>query len=239
MHPRGLRRAQARFCHLKVKLHRPVLGDIKTITVKRHAGKWYACFSVAYDTPSLPETDTAVGLDVGLLPFATLSDGTTLDNPRDSRKAQAKLRRAQRRVARRQCGSLNRRKAVVLLQKAHAHIQNQRADFHHKMARALANTDGVIAVEDLSIKGLASGMLAKTVNNAGWSAFISKLAYKAAEAGRKVMHVDPRGTSQTCLYGAPVPKTLGHRWHQCAACGLSTARDHVAAQLILGLGLSL
>ncbi len=225
--------------HLKVKLHRPVLGDLKTITVKRHAGKWYACCSVEYDTPPLPETDTAVGLDVGLLSFATLSDGTTLDNPRHYQKAQAKLRRAQRRVARRQRRSHNRRKAVVLLQKAHTHVQNQRADFHHKTARALVNAYGVIAVEDLNIKGLASGMLAKSVNDAGWSAFISKLAYKAAEAGRKLMHVDPRGTSQTCLCGAPVPKPLSQRWHQCEVCGLSTARDHVSAQLILGLGLSL
>ena len=180
-----------------------------------------------------------VGLDVGLLSFATLSDGTTLDNPRHYRKAQAKLRRAQRRVACRKRGSHNRWKAVVLLQKAHAHGQNQRADFHHKMTRTLLNTYGVIAVEDLNIKGLASGMLAKSVHDAGWSAFIRKLAYKAGEAGRKLVHVDPRGTSQTCLCGAPVPKPLSQRWHQCDACGLSTARDHVSAQLILGLGLSL
>jgi putative transposase len=225
--------------HLKVKLHRPVMGDIKTITVKRHAGKWYACISVEYDIQPLPETDNAVGLDVGLLWFATLSDGTTLDNPRHYRQAQAKLRRAQRRVARRKRGSHNRRKAVVLLQKAHAHVQNQRADFHHKTARTLVNIYSVIAVEDLNVKGLASGILAKSVNDAGWSAFISTLAYKAVEAGRKVVHVNARGTSQTCLCGVPIPKTLSQRWHRCEVCGLSAARDHVSAQLILGLGLSL
>jgi len=225
--------------HLKVKLHRPVRGPIKTITVKRHAGKWYTCISVEYEPLPLPETDTRIGIDVGLLSFATLSDGTMLDNPRHYRKAQAKLRRAQRRVARRKRGSHNRRKAVVLLQKAHAHVQNQRADFHHTTARALVDAYGVIAVEDLNIKGLASGMLAKSVNDAGWSEFISKLAYKAAEAGRQVVYVDPRGTSQICLCGAPVLKTLDQRWHQCEQCGLSAARDHVSAQLILGLGLSL
>ena len=130
-------------------------------------------------------------------------------------------------------------KAVVLLQKAHAHIRNQRADFHHKTARRLVNTHGMIAVEDLNIKGLAGSMLAKSVHDAGWSAFINKLTYKAAEAGRKLVYVNPRGTSQTCLCGAFVPKTLRQRWHQCDQCGLSTARDHVSAQLILGLGLSL
>ena len=128
---------------------------------------------------------------------------------------------------------------MVLLQKAHAHVQNQRIDFHHKTARRLVNTYGVIAVEDLHVKGLASGMLAKSVNDAGWSAFINKLDYKAAEAGVRLVKVNPRGTSQACLCGAPVPKTLSQRWHQCDACGLSAARDHVSAQLILGLGLSL
>jgi len=225
--------------HIKVKLHRPVNGSIKTVTVKREAGKWAVCLSVEYEAEPRPETAAAVGLDVGLLSFATLSDGSTIDNPRCYWKAQAKLRRAQRRVARRKRGSHNRRKAVVLLQKAHAHVQNQRIDFHHKTARRLVNTYGVIAVEDLHVKGLASGMLAKSVNDAGWSAFINKLDYKAAEAGVRLVKVNPRGTSQACLCGAPVPKTLSQRWHQCEACGLSAARDHVSAQLILGLGLSL
>ena len=120
---------------------------------------------------------------MGLLAFATLSDDATVNNPRHARKAQARLRRAQRRVARRQCGVRNRKKAVVLLQKAHAHVHNQRVDFHHKTARALVNTYGVIAVEDLNIKELARGMLAKSVHDARWAAFITKLAYKAAEAG--------------------------------------------------------
>ncbi len=196
--------------HLKVKWHRPVDGTIKTVTVKREAGKWYVCLSVEYATPPLSETEAAIGLDVGLLSFATLSDGTTVDNPRPYRTAQAHLRRAQRRVARRKCGSRRRRKAVVLLQKAHAHIRNQRADFHHEVARTLVNAYGLIAVEDLNVKGLASGMLAKSVNDAGWSAFLATLADKAAEAG-----------------------------HQCVQCGLSAARDHVSALLILGLGRSL
>lgn len=225
--------------HIKVKLHRPVDGAIKTITVKRECGKWYACFSVEVETTPLPETDTYTGIDVGLTAFATLADGTEIANPRYYQRAQARLRLAQRRVARKKRGGKNRRKAILLLQKAHAKITNQRADFQHKVARTLVNAYGVIAVEDLNIKGLASGMLAKSVNDAGWSAFIAKLIYKAAEAGRQLVHVNPRGTSQTCLCGAAVPKTLSQRWHQCPDCGLSAARDHVSAQLILGLGLSL
>ena len=225
--------------HLKVKLHRPVEGTIKTITVKRACSKWYVCLSVAYTAAPLPALDTRTGLDVGLTAFATLADGSEVDNPRCYRRAQARLRLAQRRVARRKRGGKNRRKAVALLQKAHAHVMHQRSDFQHKVARTLVDTYGVIAVEDLHIKGLASGMLAKSVNDAGWAGFIAKLTYKAEEAGRLLVKVNPCGTSQTCLCGAAVPKTLSQRWHACASCGLSAARDHVSAQLILGLGLSL
>lgn len=224
---------------IKVKLHRLIDGAIKTVTVKREAGKWYACFSVECEAAPLAPSGETVGLDVGLSAFVTLSDSTEVENPRHYRTAQVKLRRAARKVARRKHGSSGRRKAVVLLQKAHAHVRNQRANFHHQLSRTLVNQYGVIAVEDLNVKGLAGGMLAKSVNDAGWSAFITKLEYKAANAGRQLVKVDPRGTSQTCLCGARVPKTLSQRWHECSTCGLSAPRDHVSAQLILRLGLSL
>lgn len=224
--------------HLKVKLHRPIDGVIKTITVKRECGKWYAWFSVEVETSPLPTIETHTGIDVGLTVFATLADGTEIDNPRYYQRAQSTLRLAQRRVARRKRGGHNRRKAVLSLQKAHAKVKNQRADFQHKVARTLVNAYGIISVEDLNIKGLASGMLAKSVNDAGWSAFIAKLTYKAAEAGRQLVYVNPRGTSQTCLCGVAVLKTLSQRWHQCPDCGLSAARDYVSAQLISWLGLS-
>lgn len=222
---------------VKIKLHRPIEGQIKTLTIKREAGRWYACFSVETETQPLPVRTESVGVDVGLLSFATLSDGTKIDNPRYYREAQKQLRIAQRKVARRKKGSHRRRKAIQLLQRAHAQVRNQRADFQHKISRWLVNNYGVIAVEELNVKGLASGMLAKSVNDAGWSAFIAKLLYKAENAGRELMRVDPRGTSQTCLCGASTPKTLSQRWHQCSACGLSANRDHVSAQLILARGL--
>lgn len=224
---------------IKLKLHRELKGTIKTVTVKREAERWYACFSVEYQPVPIHESAAEVGIDVGLTAFATLSDGTEIENPRYYREAQAKLRRAQRKVARRKRGSHSRKKAVRELQRTHAHIRNQRADFHHQVARTIVNQYGLIVVEDLNVKGLAGGRLAKSVNDAGWSSFIEKLTYKAAEAGRVLLKVDPRGTSQTCLCGAHVPKTLNDRWHQCLECGLSARRDHVSAQLVLRLGRSL
>lgn len=218
---------------VKIKLHREIDGKIKTLTIKREAGRWYACFSVEVEGQPLPVRTESVGVDVGLLSFATLSDGTEIDNPRWYREAQTILRKAQRKVARRKKGSHRRREAVQLLQRAHAHVRNQRSDFHHRISRWLVNHYGTIAIESLNVKGLASGMLAKSVSDAGWSSFFAKLEYKAANAGRQLIKVNPNGTSQTCLCGAHTPKDLSQRWHQCSACGLSAKRDHVSAQLIL------
>jgi putative transposase len=224
---------------VKVKLHRPIESKIKTVTVKREAGRWYAVFSVECEPKPLAASMEKAGIDVGLSAFATLSDGTEIENPRYYKQAQAKLRRAQRKVARRKRGGNNRKKAVRDLQRAHAHVRNQREDFAHKVARRLVLLFGLIVVEKLNVKGLAAGMLAKSVNDAGWSSFIIKLTYKAAEAGRELVKVDPRGTSQRCVCGAPNPKILSQRWHHCESCGLSVPRDHASALEILRLGLSL
>lgn len=235
----GSKLALSKIGKVKIKLHRPLEGKIKTVAVKREAGKWYACFSVEHEPKSLPANPESIGVDVGLLAFATLSDGTEIENPRYYREAQAKLRRAQRKVARRKKDSHRRRKAVLLLQKAHAHIRNQRSDFHHKVSRWLVNNYGLIAVEELNVKGLAAGMLAKSVRDAGWGMFLEKIAYKAAEAGRQFLRVNPSGTSQTCTCGAHTPKDLNQRWHECSECGLSLPRDHVSARLILNRALGL
>ena len=219
--------------HIKVNLHRPLEGTVKTVTVKREAGRWFACFSVERGAKPLPVSLEQVGIDVGLTTFAVLSNGAEIENPRYYRSAEARLRRCQRKVARRKKGSNRRRKAVRLLQRAHIHVVNQRSGFQHKEARKIVNRFGVIAVEDLNVKGLAGGMLAKSVHDAGWSQFLNFLAYKAAYAGRELIQVDPRGTSQTCVCEASVPKNLSDRWHHCVTCGLSAGRDHVSAQVIL------
>ena len=180
----------------------------------------------------MPAVFTEIGIDVGLDSFVTLSDGTAIDNPRHLAQGLARLRRAQRRLSRRKRGSQRRRKAAVLVAKAHRKIRNQRAACHHHVSRWL-NRYGLIAIENLHIAGLSRGMLARSVHDAGWRSFLQKLSYKAACAGRDLVTVDPRGTSQTCVCGASVPKSLGDRWHACPACRLSAPRDVVSAQIIL------
>jgi len=226
--------------HLKVKLHRAILGKIKTVSIKREAGNWYALFSCEVEPSPLPSSDEAVGIDVGLTTFAVLSDGTEIPNPRYARRAAAAVRRAQRTVARRKRGGTGRRKAVTLLQKAHAHVANQRNDFQHKAARALVDRFGLVAVEDLNLKGLASSMLARSVHDAGWGMFLQRLDDKAESAGRQIVRVNPNGTTQRCSgCQTTVPKALSQRWHDCPVCGLRLGRDENAAREILRLGLSL
>ena len=228
---------------IKVKLHRPLEGQVKTVALKRECSRWYACFSVEVATPEpLPATGAVTGIDVGLESFAVLSDGTVVENPRHYRQAQARLRRAQRKVARREKGSHRRRKAVGALQRVHQQVKNQRSDFHHQASRKLVNAYDLIAVEDLNIKGLAKSRwkgIPKSVNDAGWGVFLAKLSYKAESAGTMLVKVNPNGTSQRCPCGAAVSKVLSQRWHQCPACGLSVSRDHASALEILRLGLSL
>ena len=226
--------------NVKIKQHREIVGGIKTLTIRREAGCWYACFSVEFAPTPLPNSEKTVGIDVGLESFATLSNGRPIQNHRYYRAAQAKLRRAQRKVARRAKKTSKRRgKAILLLQKAHQHVANQRKHFQHKWSYRVVQNFGMIVVEDLHIKGLSAGLHSKAVHDVGWSAFIHMLDYKAANAGRQVIKVDARNTSQECPQcGALEKKHISERIHQCD-CGLTLHRDHAAALVILGRGLRL
>jgi putative transposase len=223
---------------IKIKLHRPVSGKIKTVSVKRESNHWYVCFSCEVSAQPLPENTNQVGIDVGLESFATLSTGEIVENPRWFRQAEKRLRRAQRRVSRRKKFSNRWRKACQFVANIHREISNQRRDFHHKLSREIVDANQFIAIEDLNVKGLASGMLAKSVADVGWSSFFNMLSYKAESAGRVLVKVDPRGTSQRCPCGKPSPKKLSDRTHKCS-CGLITTRDHASSLEILRLGRSL
>lgn len=236
----GSRLQLSKIGNIKIKLHRELKGEVKTLSIKRENGKWYACFSCVVDSELLPARDNSVGIDVGLESYAVLSNGEEIPNPRWYQRMQAKLRRAQRKVARRiNKRSNRRRKAVALLAKIHRDIFNRRNDFQHKVSHDIIQRFQTIFVEDLNIKGLSRGILSKSVHDASWGSFLNKLAYKAGHAGRQFVQVDPRGTSQRCICGAVNPKKLSDRYHVCLECGLVTTRDHASALEIQRLGLSL
>ncbi len=231
--------------HVKVKLHRPVEGEIKTVSVKRACGKWYVVFSCDLgDAPELATGGSEIGVDLGLKAFLVTSEGGSVGPPRYYRKSQEKLRRAQRAVSRREKGSNRRRKARGKVARLHEKTANGRRDFHHKEARKLVDSHGLIAHEALNVKGIARTRLAKSTHDAGWAQFLDILSRKAEEAGTRVVAVDPRNTTQTCSScGVPpeIKKTLSDRMHACRAegCGYVADRDVNAAKNILRLGCSL
>jgi putative transposase len=226
---------------ISVHWSRPLEGTPKTITISKEADGWYVAISCA-DVPVHPLSPTGqeTGIDLGLESFATLANGQRIITPSYYRKAQAYLRRCQRRVARRKKGSHRRRKAVALLAKAHLHIARQRRDFHHQEARNLVRAYDVIYHEDLRVANMVQNRhLAKSIQDAGWSAFLTILTFKAVGAGKRVVAVNPAFTSQRCSgpgCGAIVAKGLSVRWHACPKCGASLHRDHNAALNILRLG---
>ncbi|MGC8512783.1 MAG: RNA-guided endonuclease InsQ/TnpB family protein [Acidimicrobiales bacterium] len=247
---------------VKATVHRSVAGKVKTISIKREGRRWYLVLSCD-EIPARPlePTGKAVGIDVGIASFATTSDGVHIDNPRWARNAADKLARSQRVLTAKRRGSNNRRAARQTVAARHRKIANQRKDFHHKLARSLVTDFDVICAEDLKVKNmvararpvpdldqpgqfLPNGAAAKTglnrsISDAGWAQFASILIAKAEEAGRQVIFVDPRHTSDGCDCGHIA---RGNRVSQavfrCQACGFTADADEHAARRILRAGLA-
>ncbi len=225
-----------------VVLHRPVAGTPKTVTLSRsRTGKWFACFSCETEAAPLPPTGLVVGVDVGLASFATRSDGQKIDNPRFYRRDEADLKRVQQRkdAAKNAQNWPENAKQKAILAKIHERSANRRSDFAHTQSRALVNVYQVIVFEDLAPMemGRSRGMR-KSILDVAWTQFIQMTVAKAAEAGQRVILVNPRNTTKLCSScGEIVPKALRVRVHACPHCGLVLDRDENAALNILQRGL--
>lgn len=248
----------SKFGTVNIRLHRKIEGTIKTITIKREGTHWYAVFVCEVESVRCsPYTDEAVGIDLGVSKLATLSTGDVIENPRHYRKAEAKIAKAQRALARKKRGSNRRRKVVKRVARLHRKVRRQRQDFLHQWSRRLVDTYEVLAFEDIKPANLskrpkpkqdengtylpngasAKAGLNKSILDAGWHQFIMMCEYKAEYAGTRVVRVDPKYTSQMCSgCGTVVKKDLSERWHSCE-CGCELDRDHNAALNILRLGL--
>jgi len=227
---------------VKIVLHRPIEGKIKTCTVKRTAtNKWFVSFScdIDLDVKQKP-LDPVIGIDVGLESFATLSDGSKIGNPRFFKQEEKRLARAQRKLSGQKKGSPGRKWARRVVARIYERISNKRSNFSHQASRRLVDRFGVIAVEDLSINKMMKNnfrSINKSIGDVAWSMFIDLLSCKAEWAGKKVIRVNPAYTSQTCSRcGYRQSKKLSDRVHKCSSCGLILDRDHNAAINILALG---
>ena len=226
---------------VKIKLHRPLEGEVKRLHIKRDAlGNWYACFAVEGEPEPLEPTSWSVGIDLGLTHFATLSTGEQVPNPRFFRQDEKALAKAQRKLSRCEKGTPAWHKAKRVVQHIHQRIANRRKDFAHQLSRRLVDTFQVIALEDLRPSAMVKlRSLAKSIADAAWTQLVQYTSYKAEKAGRTVVLVDPRYTSQECSRcGERVKKDLSVRAHQCPRCDLEIDRDLNASLNILARGLA-
>jgi putative transposase len=248
--------------HVRVHQHRPVEGIVKTVTVKREGPRWYAVLSCD-DVPAepLPATGAVVGIDVGIASFLTTSDGKHVPNPRPLAVAADHLATAQQALARKKRGSNRRRKAVRRVAVLHGKVRRTRLDHAHKTALPLVRDHDVILHEALEVANMtrrpkprlaedgtyepngaaAKAGLNKSIYDAGWGVFLQVLSGKAESAGRVVIAVNPRHTSQRCAQCGHV--AAGNRPSQavfrCLACGHEANADVNAAINILRAGLAL
>jgi putative transposase len=248
--------------HVKVHQHRPVVGKVKTISVKREGQRWYIILTAEQTQPEpLPRTGSVVGVDMGIANFLADSNGEFVANPRHGAKAAAKLEAAQQALSRCKRGSKRRRRAVETVAKLHRKVRRQRLDHAHKTALGLVREHDFIAHEDLKIRnmskapapkpdpGQAGGFLPngasakaglnRSIADAGWGVFLAILAAKAEGAGREVIAVDPRNTSRRCPecgHTAKENRPTQEKFH-CQACGHNAHADTVGALNVLRAGL--
>jgi len=243
---------------IKMRLHRPIRGTPKAITVRREGRRWWVTIRCV-DVPGepLPPTGRDVGIDLGVNVLVATSDGTLITNDRHAERAAHHLARAQQRLATKQRGSQHRHRAVERVAAAHRRVRNRRADTLHQLSRRLVNDHDLIVHEQLAVAKLVrrpkpkpdgageyepNGARAKTglnrcIHDAGWGQLLAMIAYKAESAGRTVIAVDPRNTSRTCAHCGHV--SAGNRRgavFECQACHHEAHADTNAAINILRAG---
>ena len=218
-------------------------GKLISCTISRRADKWFA--SIVVDTEPVlkpAENQGAVGIDLGLTTFATLSDGQKIAAPKPLAKLLPKLKRLSRAFSRKQKGSKNREKARIKLARLHLRIWNIRQDFLHKLTSDLTRRYNTICVEDLKVSGmLRNHRLARAISDVGWYEFRRQLEYKAAMRGNNLVFADRFFASSklcsNCGYKAEQMPLSVRQW-KCSCCGAEHDRDVNAAINLRNLAVS-
>lgn len=213
---------------------RPLPDKVTSITISKDAaGRYFVAFQGEKEIQPLPPVEKTVGIDLGLTHFAVMSDGEKIEAPKIYRKAEAKLARYQRAMARKVKGSKNRSRARVKVARAHARIADTRKDFLHKLSTRIIRENQTVSVEDLNVAGLQKNhCLAKSISDAGWSEFVRQLEYKAAWHGRTFVKISRwYPSSQICSACGhrDGKKALNVREWTCSECGTIHDRDVNAA----------
>lgn len=223
--------------YMEIRKHREVAENIKQIIVSRSkSAKWYAIITCEINAV-LPEINfkKAIGLDVGIKNFVCDTYGHTTPNPLNLEKILKPLARIQKKIARRQKGSSNRKKAVHWYQRIHERVANRRKDFHHNLSTHYAKNNDVVVIEKLEkLNMVKNKRLSRKISDSGWGEFCKMLDYKC----KMLIEVPAKNTTVNCSRcGTAVPKSLEVRIHRCHICGLVIDRDHNASINILKKGL--
>lgn len=227
----------------------PKIGEIKTIWTKpilttpnsdtiskTKDGRWFVSLQYNDTPPELPKSNKEVGIDLGLTCFAALSDGRKFMSPKPLRKAMRKLAHVQRDLSRKEKGSKNRAKSRQIVSRLHSRIADQRADYLHKLSTSIVSEHGLIAIEDLNVRGMMSrGKIARSIGDVGWSEFRRMLTYKSLWYGR-TLSVVPRfqrttGVCPDCGFISERLPLNVRSW--ICECGVEHDRDIAAAEIIL------
>ncbi|MGN9844995.1 RNA-guided endonuclease InsQ/TnpB family protein [Nonomuraea sp. H19] len=233
------------------KLRLPKIGDIavrwsrepptapSSVTVIKDAsGRYFASFVVAVKPDPLPEVEFEIGIDLGLGHFVVTSDGRKIDSPKFLRRREKKLKRLNKALSRKEKGSNNRAKVRVKVARQHAKVADARREFHHQLSTKIIRENQAVYVENLAVKGLARTRLAKSVHDAGWSAFAGMLEYKAKLYGRTFVKVDrffPSSKLCSACGALTEQMPLAVREWTCG-CGAVHDRDVNAAINVLAAG---
>jgi len=243
---------------LRYRNSREVLGTVKNVTVSLSGGKWFVSIQTEREVAQpVPQSTTAVGIDMGIARFATLSDGTFFEPLNSFRRHEKTLRKAQQALSRKVKFSNNWRKAKSRVQRIHARIANARRDFLHKISNTISKNHALVCIEDLQVRNMtksAAGTLDnpgknvrvksglnKSILDQGWFEFRRQLDYKLAWSGGLLITVPPQNTSRTCPccgYVSADNRRTQTRF-RCMECGFEEHADVVGAINILSRGMQI
>jgi putative transposase len=234
---------------------RDVLGEVRNATVSQRAGKWFVSIQTEREVEQpVPQATSAIGIDMGITRFATMSDGTFLAPLNSFKRHEARLRRGQRAMRRKTKFSNNWKKAQARIQRIHARIGNARRDYLHKATTTISQNHAMVCIEDLQVRNMsksakgsaeqpgkqvrAKSGLNKSILDQGWFEFRRQLDYKLAWNGGWLIAVPPQNTSRTCPYCGHVSKDNRQTQarFECVGCGFEEHADVVGAINVLRAG---
>jgi putative transposase len=242
---------------VRYRQSRAVVGTVKQITIRRESDGWYVCIQTEeeIDAP-VARFENPVGIDVGVAAFATMSDGTKYTSPIDFKKAEKKIAKEQRRLAKKRKGGFNWRQQLDRIRKLYRKVFNSRKDFQHKVSTTICKNHAVVVVEELNVKGMSASAkgtvespgtnvkaksgLNRSILSQGWSEFFRQLEYKLSWTGGILIKIPPRNTSTRCSkcgHTCSENRTSQSRF-SCIGCGYAENADFNAAQNILAAGLA-